>query len=294
MRHHLLYTTACAALLTAAPAGAQAVTTIEITRPSAAKTAPPPADAMVARLMSFDRNHDGLVSRDELPERMQPILARVEVFTTGDALDEPEIRRLAENPIARPQVFVFSAGHYGFGEDNGFDTRLHIETAIEDLRLASDTREKAIAIGHQFADAAAAGARTDLMAALTPLLTDEQMDKVTAAFDRKLPLSAPGFAGDLSQVQSFVAAVRLEEHRVRQAQVARLIGSFGLDADRTAVAGAAMTRFLARDRLTDDERSALVDQMDGLLSGQERMDLRAALERRPIVKQGVVKIAATF
>jgi hypothetical protein len=38
-------------------------------------------------------------------------------------------------------------------------------------------------------------------------------------------------------------------------------------------------------RLTDADRTALVGQMKGVLDEQQRDDLRAALERRPIVKQ---------
>ena len=33
-------------------------------------------DLVVARLMSFDRNHDGAVAMEELPERLQPLVAR--------------------------------------------------------------------------------------------------------------------------------------------------------------------------------------------------------------------------
>ena len=41
-------------------------------------------------------------------------------------------------------------------------------------------------------------------------------------------------------------------------------------------------------RLTDADRSELLDQMNGILTDEERDNLRAALERRPLVKAGIV------
>jgi hypothetical protein len=53
------------------------------------------ADDLVERLMSFDKNGDGKVTKDELPERMHALIEQGD--TNGDgALDRAEIRRLAE------------------------------------------------------------------------------------------------------------------------------------------------------------------------------------------------------
>ena len=252
-----------------------------------ARTVDPQAtpDAMVARMMSFDRNHDGLVSRDELPERMQPLLARIEVFTTGDGLDEKEIRRLAENPVARPETFVLQAGHYGFGEDSGFDTRLHIESAIEDLRLASATRDKALDIGHEFADRAKEQARAELLNALTPLLTDDQMAKVVAVLNLKARIGLPNDS-DAARAATLMAMIARAERQLQQVQLAAAVASFRLEPEQDRQAKAAIETFTSHERLSDADRTALLGQMRDLLSDQERDDLRAALERRPIIKQG--------
>ena len=45
--------------------------------------------------MSFDKNGDGKVSKDEMPERMQRILERADT-NKDDALDKEEIEKLAE------------------------------------------------------------------------------------------------------------------------------------------------------------------------------------------------------
>ena len=241
-------------------------------------------DAMVARLMSFDRNHDGLVARDELPERMQPLLTRIEVFTTGGGLDEKEIRRLAENPVATPQRFVVQAGHYGFGDDNGFDTRLHIESAIEDLRLAGATRDKALEIGRQFSDESKAQARAELIATVTPLLTDQQLTQVVAALDLKASFKQAGEV-DAARLAMMNALVQQMERQVQRRQLTAAIAGFSLEPEPSRQATAAVEQFIARDRLSDADRTALIGRMGDLLSVQERDDLRAALERRPIIKQ---------
>jgi len=50
---------------------------------------------LVDRLMGFDTNHDGMVSKDELPERMLNLLDQGD--TNNDAaLDREEMRRLSE------------------------------------------------------------------------------------------------------------------------------------------------------------------------------------------------------
>jgi hypothetical protein len=49
----------------------------------------------------------------------------------------------------------------------------------------------------------------------------------------------------------------------------------------------AVERFRSRLRPGNEERAALMETMKGILSGEERDNLRAALERRPLVKSGV-------
>jgi hypothetical protein len=53
------------------------------------------ADELVEHVMSFDKNKDGKVTRDELPERMHYLIEQGDTNNDG-ALDRDEIRRLAE------------------------------------------------------------------------------------------------------------------------------------------------------------------------------------------------------
>jgi Ca2+-binding EF-hand superfamily protein len=52
-------------------------------------------DDLVERLMSYDKNGDGKVTKDELPERMHGLIEQGDRNGDG-ALDREEIRRLAE------------------------------------------------------------------------------------------------------------------------------------------------------------------------------------------------------
>src|SRR5262245_8423774 len=53
------------------------------------------ADDLVTRLMSYDKNGDGKVTKDELPERMHSLIEQGDRNGDG-ALDRDEIRRLGE------------------------------------------------------------------------------------------------------------------------------------------------------------------------------------------------------
>lgn len=62
----------------------------------------PTPDEMVKQLLEFDRNGDGQLSQDEVPERMQGL------FASGDAnqdgvLTQDELRKLAEADAAAKQ-----------------------------------------------------------------------------------------------------------------------------------------------------------------------------------------------
>jgi hypothetical protein len=264
-------------------------------KPATVKAASPvqgPArpESVVARLMSFDTNHDGRVTRAELPERMQPLFARADV-TKDDALDGAEVLRLARMAPPQESVRGLQPGHYGFGEDSGFDTRLHIEGAIEDLRLASATREQALGIGRKFAANVKAQARTELMTAATPLLSAEQMTAFKAALDPKAPVivvpqgATGGGAPNVEKLQSFFASAL---PFARQADLQRLVAQLSITPQQKQQLQVAVMRFKAHERLSDAERETLLKQMRAVLNDQERDDLRAALERRPIIKQGSV------
>ena len=53
------------------------------------------ADDLVERLMSYDKNGDGKITKDELPERMHSLIEHGDLNGDG-ALDRDEIKKLAE------------------------------------------------------------------------------------------------------------------------------------------------------------------------------------------------------
>ena len=88
-------------LVTAGAAGradAQAVI-VSATAPAGASS-----NEVVARLLSFDLNHDGKVETNELAERMRGVVARGDVDGDG-ALDGSEVHALATTLPPRTQVF---------------------------------------------------------------------------------------------------------------------------------------------------------------------------------------------
>ena len=131
--------------------------------------------------MSFDRNKDGKLTINELSERMQGLVARGDRGGDG-ALDAAEIRNLAVAP-AKVQVGSFGAvgrsGGYGFGDEFGFSTRMHIEGAIDDLRLATGPREKALAIATAFVDKHEKEAITELVSVMAPMLPANELKSFT-------------------------------------------------------------------------------------------------------------------
>jgi hypothetical protein len=54
-------------------------------------------DDVVERIMAYDKNKDGKVTKDELPERMHGLIARGDTNKDG-ALDRDEIKKLASTP----------------------------------------------------------------------------------------------------------------------------------------------------------------------------------------------------
>ncbi len=249
----------------------------------AAVAAPLGAEDVVARLMSFDRNQDGRIEASELPDRMLNLLTQGDAGRDG-ALDRTDIRRLATSvpaPAPAPAVATVGGfrrtGGYTFGDEAGLSTSSHIDGALQDLMLASPAREKAQAIVKTFVADLEFTASADLLSEMEKVLSEEQFTRFKAAVNRQT--SGPFIAVNAEQNSRRVTFVAMD--------LTQLVERFNLPPAERQQALAAVERHKARLRPGDAERSALLKQMKGVLSDEERDDFRAALERRPIVKAGL-------
>lgn len=255
---------------------------------SGLQTAPAPApgvqvtpDAVIARLMFFDRNQDGKVTVDELSERMQPLVVRGD--RGGDAaLDASEIRALALSPQQQftPAQKVALAGRYGFGDTIGLSSRLHIENTIDDLRLSPALSEQAKRIGAAYADQMDAAAHARLKEAMAPLLMPDAFVQFEADLAR------------LATTQMFMLTSS-EGGTPRTFAIAGgdptiLLRRFQFGPEHLKAAMTVMETFKAEQQLNAARRSVLVAQLSGILSEEECENLDAALARRPLVKGGIV------
>jgi hypothetical protein len=236
-------------------------------------------DDVIARMLSFDSDNDGRVTKNELPERMHGILPRGDT-DRDEALDLTEIRMLSRQPVELtvrgfPQLH---GGGYGFADEGSLSSLSHIQGALEDLRLASATRDKALPLVTAFGQALDADAAEELLTAMQPLLTEEQLADFKQALD---PRSPKRFIVNMGQREGTTTRVFMAGP-----SLARRIATYRLTATQSEQALAAIERYKERLRPGDQDRVALLDQMTGILSDEERDDFRAALERRPIVKSG--------
>jgi hypothetical protein len=283
-------------LVLAVRAGAQlaapplALATPAVPAVSSLKVTP---DLVVTRLMSFDRDGDGRVVRHELPERMHDVLTRGDA-SRDQALDRDEVRKLATRPAAQVAVRGFQPGSYGFGGTT-FDTRLHIEGAIEDLRLAGDTREKALEIASRFKTVTAAEAKASMLATMATLLTAEQLQDFTSSLDTRVRV-VTAFENEGGVTFFGANADDIASHNLKKTLSVRMVGvvdpmmhiekyALAPAANGKAVAAVQQFRTAQSGQLTATDRAALVDAMQGILDDEQRDDLRAALDRKPIVKQ---------
>ena len=205
---------------------------------------------VVARLMSFDRNNDGRIEKLELAERMHGLMARGDV--DGDAaLDSRELKTLAgaQQPPVERRVIVIG-GVYGFADENELSSRRRIEGALDDLRLATATRERAKAIAASYAKALDEETVADLIAELDPLLTNGQFLDVVLAVDGRGRQAAQTINGEL------VVAVKRDVVKTpRGKELLRRIGGFGLSVQDQIAAEAAVERYDGRVRLGEAERT---------------------------------------
>ena len=246
-------------------------------------------DDVVARMMSFDRDHDGVISKSELPERMQPLLMRGDAGFDG-TLNAAEIRTLALGapPVNATERGFGHPGGYTFGDQGEISSRSHIEGALADLRLDEVTSDRARSVVGAFVEALDADASADLLQEMEKLLTPEQLNDFKTGLDPRAPRRFFTMKAPNQTAVPFVLS---------GGDLGRRVEIYGLGPEALREAHAAVDRFKDRLRPGDDDRAALLKQMKGILSVEERDNFRAALERRPLVKAGpggVQGVAGTF
>jgi hypothetical protein len=231
-------------------------------------------DVVVARLMSFDRNKDGKLTVDELSERMQGLIARGDRGGDG-ALDAKEIRTLAvaPTPVQVDSISAIGGGGYRFGDEVGFSTRMHIEGALDDLRLATGPREQALAIATAFVDKHEKAAITELVTTLAPMLPADQLKAFTSLLEQMSRVNASTHVAPASRILLPLLSAQLTR--------------FSLSAEQLQQAKAAIEKFKERQQLAESDRTQLMAELADTLSVEERENLNAALTRRPLVKNSL-------
>jgi hypothetical protein len=148
-------------------------------------------DDVVERIMSFDKNKDGKVTRDELPERMHHLIALGDTNKDG-ALDRAEIKKLASRLSGAPEgldakVAFGPVGRRRIGGPLLGPGADHIEGVIDDLKLPGKKNEQAKAVvkAHQEnVRKLMEQARADLLQKMKQVLSAEELEDFKAALDR--------------------------------------------------------------------------------------------------------------
>jgi hypothetical protein len=146
-------------------------------------------DDVVERIMAFDKNKDGKVAKDELPERMHGLIARGDTNKDG-ALDRDEIKKLASNAgsLGPVDIRIDGRGPGPRGIIRGPGPGLgDVEGVVDDLKLSNKKKDQALAVvrAHQenvrkLIDRA----RAELLQKMTEILSEEELKDFKAALDR--------------------------------------------------------------------------------------------------------------
>jgi hypothetical protein len=149
---------------------------------------------VVERIMSFDKDKDGKVTKDELPERLQYLIEKGDTNKDG-ALDRDEITRLAAD-LARdrsvPGRGPRGRGRLGaLGGPGGGLPLPVIERAVNDLKVSEPKKEAASAAvkaSQENTRKLTELARADLLLKMDEILSAEDFKRFKTALDRE-----PGF-----------------------------------------------------------------------------------------------------
>jgi hypothetical protein len=152
----------------------------------------PTTDDIVERIMSFDKNKDGKITKDELPERMQFLIEKGDTNKDG-VLDKEEIKALAAQ-MAKEGTTLPGAGSGGGPGGRGRGpagsglSLPMVERAVNDLKLADGKKESVAAVVKAQKDdlrKLTELVRADLLVQISDVLSDEEMAKFKAALERE-------------------------------------------------------------------------------------------------------------
>jgi cytochrome c peroxidase len=254
------------------PAAAAAPPPREPTPRAPAVPAPerPGVDDVIARIVGFDRNADGRIDRDELPERMRDIVARGD--RNGSAsLDRDEVRVLVSSDFAAGLGFGITRADLPIVLNLRPAPEATVEALLGDLGLDALRRDAAlVAIASDREEASNAGAasverfRNEVQA----LLEAKQLFALTSILERQL-------RGPVRLVpeRDSVRVVLLT------AEVDRAMSAWSLPPAVRAAVGQAAAAHRQRVSVLAADPAALLRRLEPILTASELGDLAAAIKR---------------
>jgi hypothetical protein len=159
------------------------------------------AAEIVDRIMSFDKNNDGKITKDELPERLHYLIERGDTNKDG-VLDKAEIQQLASTIAQDARSGVRApgfggpgggkgppAGFRGKGGPGGFE-----QQALNELNLTGKSKDKAEAVVRTHQENVrklVELARSDLLLKMKDVLSDQEYKTFKENLERR-PNPPPG------------------------------------------------------------------------------------------------------
>jgi cytochrome c peroxidase len=247
-------------------------------------------DQIVERIMSFDKNKDGKITKDELPERMQFLLEMGDTNKDG-ALDKDEIKKLAAKlrEDGRVREFDRGRGPGPFGGRGGPEGRFgpggRVERAVDDLNLADkkkDAAKAAVKTNQEDVRKLMDLARAGLLVKMQEVLSAEEFKKFKEALDRRPDPARDGrgpFGGRGGPARGRGGL----DGGLRPAdRFERAVDDLNLaDKKKDAAKAAVKTHQENVRKLVDLARAGLLMKMQDVLSADEFKKFKEALDRRP-------------
>jgi hypothetical protein len=148
-------------------------------------------DDVVEHIMSFDKNGDGKVTKDELPERMQYLIEKGDTNKDG-ALDKEEIKKLAAELAKEGTSLAGGPDGRGRGDNRASPgsglTLGIIERAAGELKLPEKKKEAtaaAVKAQQEQARMLTTMARAELLLQVSEILSEDDLKSFKAVLDRQ-------------------------------------------------------------------------------------------------------------